>query len=68
MRAGATGVVPRLFTPPAAEVERARKLEAAYREAEAQGFGAAQMDGVMIDVAVLRMVRNTLAKADLIGM
>jgi citrate lyase subunit beta/citryl-CoA lyase len=49
-------------------VERARKLEAAYREAEAQGFGAAQMDGVMIDVAVLRMVRNTLAKADLIGM
>jgi citrate lyase subunit beta/citryl-CoA lyase len=43
-------------------------MEAAYREAEAKGFGAAQVDGVMIDVAVLRLVRNTLLKADLIGM
>lgn len=57
-----------VFTPPAAEVARARKLEAAYREGEAKGLGAVQVDGVMIDVAVLRLVRNTLAKADLIGM
>ena len=47
---------------------RARKLEAAYREAEAQGLGAVQVDGVMVDVAVLRLVRNTLSKAELIGM
>jgi citrate lyase subunit beta/citryl-CoA lyase len=49
-------------------VARARKLEAAYRAAEAQGLGAAQVDGVMIDVATVRLVRNTLMKADLIGM
>jgi citrate lyase subunit beta/citryl-CoA lyase len=57
-----------VFSPPPEEVARARKLEAAYRQAEAQGLGAVQVDGVMVDVAVLRLVRNTLAKADLIGM
>lgn len=57
-----------VFSPSAEEVARARKMEAAYREAEAKGLGAVQVDGVMIDVAVLRLVRNTLAKADLYGL
>jgi citrate lyase subunit beta/citryl-CoA lyase len=57
-----------IFSPNQAEVERARKMEAAYREAEAQGLGAVQVDGVMVDVAVLRLVRNTLDKADLYGL
>jgi citrate lyase subunit beta/citryl-CoA lyase len=57
-----------VFSPSVTEVARARKLEAAYREAEAQGLGAVQVDGVMVDVAVLRLVRNTLSKAELIGM
>lgn len=56
------------FTPAAEVVAHARKLEAAYREAEAQGLGAAQVDGAMIDAATVRLVRNTLIKADLIGM
>jgi citrate lyase subunit beta/citryl-CoA lyase len=55
-----------VFSPDAEEVARARRMESAYREAEAQGLGAVQVDGVMIDVAILRMVRNTLLKADLI--
>ena len=57
-----------VFSPSQAEVARARKMEAAYREAEAQGLGAVQVDGVMVDVAVLRLVRNTLDKADLYGL
>ena len=57
-----------VFSPAAEEVARARKLEAAYRQAESQGLGAVQVDGVMVDVAVLRLVRNTLSKAELIGM
>lgn len=57
-----------VFSPTAEEVARARKIEKAYREAEAAGLGAAQVDGVMIDVAVLRLVNNTLRKAELIGM
>jgi citrate lyase subunit beta/citryl-CoA lyase len=57
-----------VFSPSPKDVARARKMEAAYKAAEAEGLGAVQVDGVMIDVAVLRLVRNTLNKADLIGM
>lgn len=57
-----------VFSPSPDEVAYARKIEAAYREAEAQGHGAAQVDGVMIDVAVLRLVNNTLEKARLMGL
>lgn len=56
-----------IFTPSSHAVAQARKLAAAYREAEASGHGAAQVDGVMIDVAVLRLVQNTLRQADLMG-
>lgn len=57
-----------VFSPSQEEVDRARRIEHAYREAEAAGLGAVQVDGVMIDVAVLRLTRNTLRKAELIGM
>lgn len=57
-----------VFSPSPAEVANARKMEAAYRAAEAQGLGAVQVDGVMVDVAVLRLVKNTLDKADLYGL
>jgi citrate lyase subunit beta/citryl-CoA lyase len=57
-----------LFSPDQEEVDRARQMEAAYREAEAQGLGAVQVNGVMVDVAVLRLVRNTLDKAELYGL
>ena len=57
-----------VFSPSQKEVDRARAMETAYREAEAQGLGAVQVNGVMVDVAVLRLVRNTLDKADLYGL
>jgi len=57
-----------VFSPSQADVDRARKQEAAYLEAEARGLGAVQVDGVMIDVAVLRLTRNVLKKAELYGM
>lgn len=57
-----------VFTPDPAAVAKARKLADAYREAEAQGLGAAQVDGMMIDAATVRLVQNTIVKADLIGM
>jgi citrate lyase subunit beta/citryl-CoA lyase len=47
----------------------ARKLEKAYADAEAQGLGAINFEGTMIDVASIRILRNTiLNKADLFGM
>lgn len=57
-----------VFSPKSEEIARARRMAAAYREAEAKGLGAAQVDGVMIDVAVLRLVQNTLDKANLYGL
>ncbi|HWQ14039.1 MAG TPA: CoA ester lyase, partial [Roseiflexaceae bacterium] len=47
-----------VFTPPAAEVERARRILAALEAAAAQGQGAAQLEGRMIDAASARMAEN----------
>jgi citrate lyase subunit beta/citryl-CoA lyase len=57
-----------IFSPDPEAIARARRMEAAYREGEAKGLGAVQVDGVMIDVVVLRMARNTLEKAELYGL
>ncbi|MFZ5624273.1 MAG: HpcH/HpaI aldolase/citrate lyase family protein [Gemmatimonadota bacterium] len=46
-----------VFTPPPAEVERARRILVALEEAAAQGKGAAQLDGKMIDAASARMAK-----------
>jgi len=57
-----------IYSPTADEVDRARKLEAAYAKAEAEGLGAVTFDGVMIDAASVRIIRNVIDKANLIGM
>ena len=53
-----------VFTPPAEQVAHARKMIAAYREAEAQGLGAIQVDGDMVDAASVRILQNTIDRAD----
>jgi citrate lyase subunit beta/citryl-CoA lyase len=57
-----------VYSPRKEDVEQARKLEKAYAEAEAQGLGAISIDGVMVDVASIRILRNTIRKAELFGM
>jgi len=57
-----------LYAPTQEEVDYARKLDAAYTDALARGIGAVAIDGKMIDVAIIRSVRNIIQKADLIGM
>jgi len=52
------------FTPPAEQVAYARKMIAAYKDAEAQGLGAIQVDGEMVDAASVRILQNTLDRAD----
>jgi|TARA_B100001971_G_scaffold199225_1_gene209598 citrate lyase subunit beta/citryl-CoA lyase len=52
-----------VFSPSAEEVERARQILAALAEAEADGRGAAQLDGRMIDAASARMADNVMAAA-----
>lgn len=50
-----------VFSPDDAELERARRILAALDEAEAEGRGAAQLDGRMIDAASARMAANVVA-------
>jgi citrate lyase subunit beta/citryl-CoA lyase len=57
-----------MFSPTREAVDRARKLSAAYAEAEAAGLGAVAVDGTMVDIASIRILRNTLKRAELIGM
>ena len=52
-----------VFSPPAAEVDRARRILAALDEAAAEGRGAAQLDGRMIDAASARMAENVVVQA-----
>ena len=50
-----------IFSPPEHEVDRARRLVAELRSAEADGRGAASVDGKMIDAASERMAHTVIA-------
>src|SRR6266550_1377707 len=56
-----------IFTPPAAELERARRILDALDQAAREGRGAAQLDGRMIDAASARMARNIVEMASAIA-
>ena len=51
------------FQPTAAEVDRAEKMVAAYDKAYAEGLGAVQFEGAMIDVPVVERARSVLKRA-----
>jgi citrate lyase subunit beta/citryl-CoA lyase len=53
-------VVNEVFTPSDEEIEHARRVLAAYREATEAGIGAIAIGAEMIDAANLRMARRTL--------
>ncbi len=55
-----------VFSPQPKEVERAERILEALKEAEAQGKGAASLDGKMIDAASEKMAKNLLATASAI--
>ena len=55
-----------VFTPPESEVDQARRVLEALEEAAAEGRGAAQLDGRMIDAASARMARNVVETAEAI--
>jgi citrate lyase subunit beta/citryl-CoA lyase len=47
-----------VFTPPPAEVEKAKRILIALKEAAKKGQGAASLDGRLIDAASARMAEN----------
>lgn len=52
-----------VFTPPVAEVDKARRILEALKEAAAQGKGAAALDGRLIDAASEKMANNVVNMA-----
>jgi malyl-CoA/(S)-citramalyl-CoA lyase len=56
-----------VFTPPEAEVNRARRILEALDQAAKEGKGAAQLDGKMIDAASARMAQNVVDTDRAIG-
>jgi citrate lyase beta subunit len=55
-----------VFSPPPAEVERAKRILVALDEAAREGRGAAQLDGRMIDAASARMAQNIVQTSEAI--
>ena len=56
------------FSPDPVALALARKLSLAYQEAEAKGVGAIQVDGILVDVASVRMYRNIITRAEQMGL
>ena len=56
-----------VFSPPEAELNRAKGILSALAEAQAKGQGAAQLDGKMIDAASARMAENVVNVANIIA-
>lgn len=52
------------FRPSADEIEKARRIVAAFEKAEAAGRGSTSLDGMVIDVPVVKRARAVLALAD----
>ncbi len=52
-----------VFAPSAAELEYARRVVAAFREAESQGRGSTSLEGKVVDVPVYRRALRLLARA-----
>jgi citrate lyase beta subunit len=55
-------IVNEVFSPTDRELEWAKKVVAAYEEANAAGSGSVSVDGQMVDAASIKLARNTLGK------
>jgi len=60
-------VVNRIFTPPPEEAEFARKVVAAFEEAQSRGLGAISFEGKMIDVMNYRQAKDLVDFVDIIS-
>ncbi len=59
--------VQRVFSPSEEEIAIARRLIAAWDEAQAKGLGAVQLDGRMIDRPIAERARRLIEQAETIA-
>ncbi len=60
-------IINEAFSPSAEEIEYARRVVAAFEEAERQGRGSTSLDGKVIDVPVVKRARQVLEVAKALG-
>jgi citrate lyase subunit beta/citryl-CoA lyase len=56
------------FAPTPAEIERARKIVAAYNEAQEKGLGVVSLGSKMIDPPVVQRALKLMARARAMGL
>jgi malyl-CoA/(S)-citramalyl-CoA lyase len=56
-----------VYTPPEAEVTKAKRILEAMKEAQAKGQGAVALDGKLIDIASIRQAEGIVKQAELIA-
>jgi citrate lyase subunit beta / citryl-CoA lyase len=61
-------VIHEAFAPSAAEIERARKIVAAYEEAKEKGFGVVSLGSKMIDPPVVQRALKVMTRAKVMGL
>jgi citrate lyase subunit beta/citryl-CoA lyase len=61
-------VIHEAFAPSAAEIERARKIVAAYDEAQEKGLGVVSLGSKMIDPPVVQRALKVMARARAMGL
>jgi citrate lyase subunit beta / citryl-CoA lyase len=57
-----------LFAPTTGEIDNAARIIAAVRQAEAEGHGAANLGGMMIDASTARIYEGVLSRAQQCGL
>lgn len=65
---GQIEIINEVFSPSSDDIERARKILQAYEKAEAEGRGAASLEGRMIDQATVRLARRLWQQAEYLKM
>jgi citrate lyase subunit beta/citryl-CoA lyase len=60
---GQTDTINQCYAPSAAEIEHARRVVAAFEEAERRGSASTSLDGLAVDMPVVRRARGVLAFA-----
>ena len=60
-------IIHKIYTPTEKEIETARKIVAAAKDAAERGLGAVAVDGRMVDAPVVRRAEYTLVRAGLRG-
>jgi len=61
-------VIHEAFAPTAAEIEKARRIVAAYNDAQAKGLGVVSLGSKMIDAPVVQRALKLMARAQAMGL